>query len=217
MPQTWSDAIASQKFLLHLGCWLVGLAIFIALLPHYFNKVLLNKPGVQLDDFLLNWFTPKDWSLEIFILMIGAPLLFFVFNLRNPEKVLLSIQCYVVVNFMRITSLYLFTLEAPEGIIPLVDPFLESVAYGGNSVFNKDLFFSGHTSTLFLVFLIEKRRLLKALLLVSTCLIGLLLIWQRVHYTIDIMGAVIATSIVYVAITWLNNRIDFSYEDNKFS
>jgi membrane-associated phospholipid phosphatase len=107
---------------------------------------------------------------------------------------------------LRITSLYIFTLETPEGIIPLVDPFLERVAYGGNAVFTKDLFFSGHTSTLFIIFLLEDKRNLKIVILISTILIGLLLIWQRVHYTIDVLGAVIVTSLVVEGIRWLNKR-----------
>jgi membrane-associated phospholipid phosphatase len=209
MPQNWSDAMASRKFILHLVCWLIGLAAFITILPHYFNDVLLYKPGVRLNDFVLNWFAPKDWSIPIFILIFGAPALFFLFNFRSPEKVLLSIQCYVVINFMRITSLYLFTLEAPIGIIPLVDPFLAKVAYGGNTVFVKDLFFSGHTSTLFLVFLIEKRKLVKVILLISTVLVGLLLIWQRVHYTIDVLGAIFVSWGVFWLFIKLNSKVDF--------
>jgi membrane-associated phospholipid phosphatase len=109
---------------------------------------------------------------------------------------------------LRILSLYVFTLETPEGIIPLVDPFLEKVAYGGNATYTKDLFFSGHTSTLFIVSLAEKRRGLRIVLIMSTILIGLLLVWQRVHYTIDVVGALLVTFAVYRGITSLN-RLTF--------
>jgi PAP2 superfamily C-terminal len=207
MPKSWAEAIANRKFILHFLSWLAGLCLFVAILPHFLNDVLVAKPGIQLNDFILNAFIPRDWSVEIFILIIGAPALFFLFNLRNPEKILLSVQCYVVVNFMRITSLYLFTLEAPSGTIPLVDPFLAKVAYGGNDVFVKDLFFSGHTSTLFIIFLIEKRKPLKLLLLISTFLVGLLLMWQRVHYTIDILGAIFVSLCFYWLITRLNTKV----------
>jgi membrane-associated phospholipid phosphatase len=207
MPKSWAEAIANRKFVLQFLSWLAGLILFIAILPHFLNGILVDKPGVQLSDFVLNWFSPRDWSVEIFILIIGAPALFFIFNLRTPESVLLSVQCYVVVNFMRITSLYLFTLEAPDGTIPLVDPFLAQVAYGGHDVFVKDLFFSGHTSTLFIVFLIEKKKWLKIILLTSTILVGLLLMWQRVHYTIDVLGAIFVSFCVYWSIRRLNDRV----------
>jgi hypothetical protein len=213
MPRTWAEAISNRKFVFHFVCWLLGLAMFIALLPHFLNGILAPKPGIQLNDFILNFFHPKDWSVEIFILIFGAPALFFLSNFNNPEKVLLSVQCYVVVNFMRITSLYFFTLEAPEGIIPLADPFLAIVAYGGRDVFVKDLFFSGHTSTLFIIFLIERRRLIKIILLMSALMVGFLLMWQRVHYTIDVIGAVFVTFFVYWVITRLNKRTDFGDAD----
>ncbi len=213
MPQTWSEAIANRKFLLHLIGWLLWLALFIIILPYYFNNILLHIPGVQLNDPIFYLLTPRDWSFQILILIFGAPALFFLFNFRDPEKILVSIQCYVVVNFLRILSLYLFTLEAPDGIIPLVDPFLEKVAYGGNAVFVKDLFFSGHTSTLFIVFLIEKRKSIKFILLISTLLVGLLLVWQRVHYSIDILGAIFVTWGVYWFFTKVNDRVDFKKKD----
>jgi membrane-associated phospholipid phosphatase len=82
------------------------------------------------------------------------------------------------------------------------------VAYGGNAAFTKDLFFSGHTSTLFIVSLAEKRRGLRIIFILSTILIGLLLVWQRVHYTIDVIGALLVTFAVYKGITALN-RLTF--------
>lgn len=209
MPLTWKEAISNRKYVLLMFFWLIGLAVFVAVLPHFFNNVLLNKPGPRLDDFAFRFLAPKDWSPVIFALVFGAPALFLFANFSSPEKILVIFQCYVVVNFLRIVSLYLFTLETPEGIIPLVDPFLEKVAYGGNAAFTKDLFFSGHTSTLFIISLAEKRRGLRIVLILSTILIGILLVWQRVHYSIDVIGALVVTYVVYKGITALN-RVTFS-------
>jgi len=208
MPKTWKEATTNRQYVSHMFFWLVALAVFVSVLPHFFNNVLLNKPGPRLDDFAFRFLAPRDWSPVIFALVFGAPALFLFANFSSPEKILVIFQCYVVVNFLRIVSLYLFTLETPEGIIPLVDPFLEKVAYGGNAAFTKDLFFSGHTSTLFIVSLAEKRRGLRILLILSTILIGLLLVWQRVHYTIDVIGALLVTFAVYKGITALN-RLTF--------
>jgi hypothetical protein len=208
MPLTWKEAISNRKYVLLMFFWLVGLAVFVAVLPHFFNNVLLNKPGPRLDDFAFRFLAPKDWSPVIFALVFGAPALFLFANFSSPEKILVIFQCYVVVNFLRIVSLYLFTLETPEGIIPLVDHFLEKVAYGGNAAFTKDLFFSGHTSTLFIISLAEKRRGLRIVLILSTILIGVLLVWQRVHYSIDVIGALVVTYVVYKGITALN-RVTF--------
>ena len=203
---TWKDAFNSTPFKLYLVLNLIALIVFIAVLPVFFNTVIQPKPGIQLTDWFMNLFEPRDWSTFIFIIIFGAPALFFVANFKNPEAILLSLQCYVIVNYLRIASIYLFTLEAPEGLIALNDPFLAKVAYGGNAVFVKDLFFSGHTSTLAIVYFIEKRKNLKALLFISTLIVGLLLIWQRVHYSIDILGAWVITWLVYKGLKQLNKR-----------
>ena len=94
----------------------------------------------------------------------------------------------------------------PEGLIPLIDPFLAKVAYGGNAVFVKDLFFSGHTSTLAIVYFIEKGKSLKTVLLLLTLVIGLLLIWQHIHYTIDVIGAWVISWLAYKVIRHINSR-----------
>ncbi|NOS92950.1 MAG: phosphatase PAP2 family protein [Cyclobacteriaceae bacterium] len=203
---TWKDAFNSTPYKLYLALNLIALVGFVLLLPGFFNDVIQPKPGIQLNDWFMNLFEPRDWSTFIFIIIFAAPALFFLTNFRNPEAVLLSLQCYVIVNYMRVASIYLFTLEAPDGLIALNDPFLAKVAYGGNAVFVKDLFFSGHTSTLAIVYFIEKRKSLKTILLLLTIIIGLLLIWQRVHYTIDIIGAWVITWLVFKAIQHINSR-----------
>lgn len=203
---TWKECIRSSRFLLFFILSIIGIIIFILILPDFFNNVVHHRPGVQLNDYVLNWLPPVDWSIEIFVLIFGAPALFFLFNFKNPVAVLMSLQCYVIVNFMRLITIYLFTLEAPEGLIPLIDPFLAKVAYGGNAVFVKDLFFSGHTSTLFIIFLIEQNKSRKHILLISTVLVGLLLIWQHVHYSIDIVGAIFISWLVFLVFKFLNER-----------
>lgn len=208
MPITWKEAVANRKYVLLMFVWLVGLVVFVMVLPYFFNNVLLHKPGPRLNDYAFQLLKPRDWSPVIFVLIFGAPALFLFVNFSSPEKILVIIQCYVVVNFLRLLCLYVFTLETPEGIIPLVDPFLEKVAYGGNAAFTKDLFFSGHTSTLFIVSLAERRTWIKTILVLSTVLIGFLLVWQRVHYTIDVIGALLVTFAVYKGIVALN-RLSF--------
>lgn len=206
MQVTWKDAFKSTPFKLYLVLNIIALIGFILLLPGYFNNVIQPKPGIQLNDWFMNLFTPMDWSNLIFIIIFGAPALFFIGNFKNPMAILLSLQCYVIVNYLRIASIYVFTLEAPEGLIPLIDPFLAKVAYGGNAVFVKDLFFSGHTSTLAIVYFIEKGKSLKTVLLLLTLVIGLLLIWQHIHYTIDVIGAWVISWLAYKVIRHINSR-----------
>ncbi len=211
MNLTWKEAIANKKYRQAALAWLIGLTFFVVPLPYYFNYIIQPKQGIQLNDYLHDVLPVTDWSLEIFILIFAAPALFFANNMRSPLTILFSLQCYVTVNLMRMASVYVFTLEAPAGMIPLVDPFLAKVVYG-NTLFVKDLFFSGHTCTLFMLFLIERKLWVKSLLGLATGAVAIFLIWQRVHYTIDIIGAVLACLLVYRVFSrkitkndWLNN------------
>ncbi len=210
MFSEWKVALRNKKFNTSLIVSLIGLVMFATFLPYYFINILLPKPGSPLSDPVLNFFTPKDWSIEIFVGIYFTTVLSLIFNATKPYTILLGIQTYVIVNFMRLTSLYLFTLEAPAGIIPLSDPFLTKFAYG-QPIFVKDLFFSGHVSTLAILFFIEERKSLKIFILISTLIVALLLAWQRVHYSIDMIAAPIITWLIYRLFNNLNKVLIKDY------
>ncbi|MBS1490783.1 MAG: hypothetical protein JSS93_09670 [Bacteroidetes bacterium] len=206
MVASWKEVFHSKRFLIYFFLSLAGLVAFALFLPYFFNFILLPKPGQQLTDPVLNFFIPKDWSVEIFILIYFSAIISIISNLYKPKILLLGLQSYVLVNFMRLTSLYLFTLEAPEGIIPLADPFLSLFAYG-QEVYVKDLFFSGHASTLAVLFLIEERRFIKWFIFCASLSMSLFLIWQRVHYSIDIIGAYFFSYIVVRVFRYINRDV----------
>lgn len=202
----WKEALKNRRFIILLILSLIGLIAFALVLPYFFIEILLPKPGVTLTDPILNFFAPKDWSIEIFVLIYLCAIISLTFNFTTPKIILVGLQTYVVVNFMRITSLYLFTLDAPAGIIPLSDPFLTVFAYG-QPIYVKDLFFSGHISTLCVFLFIENRRVLKYFILISTLAVAVLLAWQRVHYTLDMVAAPLITWMVYRFFNWANSRL----------
>jgi len=202
----WKVAWTSTRFRIQFTLSILGMIAFVLTLPYFFNEILLPKPGVQLHDPVLLSFQPRDWSTEIFVLLYFAIVLSLSSNLKKPDAILLMLQTYVVVNFLRMISLYLLTLEAPEGTIPLNDPFLNDLAYG-KEVYVKDLFFSGHISTVCIFFLVQQKRILKWILLVSIVLMAILLAWQRVHYTLDMVVAPVMTWLVFKFFSWFNVRL----------
>ncbi len=201
----WKEALKSTRFRIHFILSVLGILAFAVSLPYFFNEILLPKPGIQLNDPILLFFQPKDWSIEIFVILYSITVLSLAFNIKKPHTILMIFQMYVVVNFSRMASLYLFTLEAPEGTIPLSDPFLTVFAYG-KEVYVKDLFFSGHVSTLCILFFVEQRKILKWVIFTSTILVSLFLAWQRVHYALDMLAAPLITWLVFRFFNWENQQ-----------
>ncbi len=149
-----------------------------------------------MNDFVLNLFSPQDHSWIIFGI-IYLSLLTVLYGLRTkPFLILLGLKCYLLITVLRMITMYVFTLEPPEGIMPLHDPIVDVIAYGGQ-VFNKDLFFSGHVATLTLFVLLEERPVIKKIMIVNTLIVAGLILLQRVHYTIDVIAAPVIMMGVY--------------------
>ena len=136
----------------------------------------------------VNILTPQNFSTAIFVLIYSTIVVAVFSFYKFPVMLLRVLQCYLLLTFLRIISIWLVPLNAPSGYIDLVDPFIGRFAYAGNYI-DKDLFFSGHVSILFLIFLFEERRWLKIIFMLSTFLVAAFLLKQHVHYSIDILAA----------------------------
>ena len=192
---SWTEAIKKKSFLVQLIVFTISILAVVLFLPYFFHTIIGPKPGVRINDLVLNAFAPRDNSWIIFGLIYLSLVITLQGIYRKPEIFLLGLKCYLILTLLRMVSMYLITLEAPEGIIPLHDPLVDLIAYGGNA-FNKDLFFSGHVATLSLFVCLEERPKLKKILLVDTILVAGLILLQRVHYTMDVLIAPFITYLV---------------------
>jgi PAP2 superfamily C-terminal len=188
----WKIALHNRRFVAWFLFALTTIVLIISFVEWYFQNIILNKPGFVIPDFVLDQFEPRDWSLEIMTLIYGALFIGIATNLGNPWRFLLGISTFAIVFWLRMIAMYLFTLEAPSGVIPLSDPFLTLIVYN-KSDFVKDLFFSGHVSSMCVATAVEIHKKIKWLLAVMTVTMGVLILWQHVHYTIDVVAAVIIT------------------------
>jgi len=113
----------------------------------------------------------------------------------------------MVMALTRVTTISLIPLEPPIGHIPLIDP-LTSITYGGSNIhITKDLFFSGHTSNLFMFFLCLQKKRDKQFALLATIIVGFLVLVQHVHYSVDVAGAFLFT---YPVVLWLRRHSFFN-------
>lgn len=146
-----------------------------------------TRPGVVLQDPLLAMITPVDLSLLTFILIYAGIISTVGMLLSHPRRLMIGLQIYAVYASLRLTGMWLVPLEAPAGLIPLVDPLM-SWAQTGHQL-NKDLFFSGHTSTMFICYLILPPGWGRPIFLTGVIIMATTLIVQHVHYTVDVLSA----------------------------
>jgi hypothetical protein len=164
--------------------------VLLAILMLSFSQFLQfieQREGVSLPDPLLKAFNPINLTWLTFTL-IYLSIVLFLFSLRkDPNKIIIALQAYGLMVIFRTIAMYLVPLEAPKTILLLNDPFVQ--LFGKGQILTKDLFFSGHTATLFLLFLLTKNKILKVIFLVSTVTVGIAVLLQHVHYSIDVFVA----------------------------
>ena len=135
-----------------------------------------------------------------------------VLFLATPKKFLKGLQAYAILLFFRTLFIYILPLEAPKGMIFLQDPitafFLNSV-----NVVTKDLFFSGHISAMCLFVYFSDNKKWKTYLMFATPLLAMLILWQHVHYTIDVVAAPFFAFICCKFIDVVNERWEFGLDN----
>ena len=184
--RAWSEAWADPGFRVRLAVTLPALVAVLAGLTRFLDWVE-KRPGVTLPDPLLSVLPPRDLTWLTFGLIYLGLVAGVGWLVARPRRLLLALEAYVVMVAFRIVVMWATPLEAPEGLLPLNDPLVR--LFGPSKLLTKDLFFSGHTSTLFLLGLAVTAPRWRALFFASAAVVGFCVLWQHVHYTIDVLAA----------------------------
>ena len=183
---TWKSFLSNKKNRVELIITVVILTT-IMLSFSQFLQFIEQREGVALQDPLLNTFNPIDLTWLIFALIYLSIILFLITFLKEPYKLMIALQTYGLMVIIRTIAMYLTPFEVPEKLILLNDPFVQ--LFGQGAVLTKDLFFSGHTATLFLLFLLAENKTLKITFLISTIIVGTAVLLQHIHYSVDVFIA----------------------------
>jgi len=183
---TWKSFLKDKKNLTEFVITAVIVTAVIIAFSHFLHFVE-QREGVVLNDPLLNAFNPIDLTWLTFALIYLSLIIFVITTFNKPDKLLVAFQAYGLMLIFRTIAMYLTPFEAPETIILLNDPFVQFFAKG--DILTKDLFFSGHTGTLFLVSLLAENKTLKTIFLILTILVGSAVLLQHVHYSVDVFVA----------------------------
>ena len=192
---TWREHLSERNAVVVL---LVTLAVFGITLFSYsrFITVIEQRQGVVFFDPVLNAITPVDLTIPIFLMLYGAVIGGFVVLWRDPPTLLRALRAYTILVGIRVACMALMPLDPPTGMIALADPVVTFFS-GSASSWSRDLFFSGHTSLLCLLALMMPSRTLRMVFVALTILMGIAVVVQHVHYTIDVVVAPLAAWAAY--------------------
>lgn len=182
----WREALADRGFRLRLALVVPSLVLALSALARFLERVEA-RPGVVLPDPLLALLPPRDLTWLTFGLVYLGLAAGVGWLASRPRRLVLALQAYVVMIAFRAVAMWAAPLEAPPGLLPLDDPLVR--LFGPARILTKDLFFSGHTATLFLLALAVTAPRFRALLLAATAAVGLCVLAQHVHYTLDVLAA----------------------------
>ncbi|MEI6817875.1 MAG: phosphatase PAP2-related protein [Bacteroidota bacterium] len=193
--ENWKEAWSSKSYRKEL----IGSILFIFVFWKFifwFFPYIQSRTGAVINDPILNMLTPMDLSWFTFICIYLVFISAMIHLMYHPRLLLVMFEVFLVVTTMRMLSLFFIPLDPPKGIILLTDPIIGKFAYN-NNVITKDLFFSGHTVLVFVMFLVVRHTWLKISYLILTICVGCALMIQHVHYSFDVMAAPIFTYLAF--------------------
>ncbi len=199
----WKAFLKVKQNRTELILTLVLLVIVLTILANFLNYVE-TRNGVVLPDPILNLFNPIDLTWLTFALIYVSLIVGITTLFPEPEKLVFALQLYVFMVIIRIVAMYLLPLNPPAQMILLKDPFVE--LFGTGKTLTKDLFFSGHTATLFILFLVSQKKTIRYIFLISLIIVAVSVLLQHVHYTIDVFAALFFTYACYELLIKMRNK-----------
>jgi hypothetical protein len=184
---TWTEAWRERAFRWRLALSLPALVATVIVLAAFVKRVE-GRPGVVLPDPVLDALAPRDVTWLAFGLIYAAILGALWLLARRPRRLVQALQAYALMAWARMAVMWVTPLDPPPGMIRLEDPLVQGLG-GASEALTRDLFFSGHTSTLFLIFLAVPGRRARPFFLACTAVVACAVLVQHVHYAVDVLAA----------------------------
>ena len=186
IKKNWINYLSGNNSWTEPVVTLILLISTLIFFTHFINAVEARN-GVELNDPVLKLFHPIDLSGIIFSIIYLSIIIGLITLLVDPKRLVIALQVYTLIVMIRIITLYLTPLNAPGNMIPLIDPIVNN--FGTGQLLTKDLFFSGHTATMFFLFLVSENKKMRLIFLLGFVIIAIAVLLQHVHYTVDVVAA----------------------------
>ena len=201
---TWKAAWRHVAFRVETVATFVLLVIVLGLFSRFLEWVELRN-GASISDPIIATIAARDFTWPIFLLIYGGLILGLATLAAHPVRLIAAVQSYILMVLIRFVVMYVTPFDPPPGIIPLADPFVQF--FGSGSVPTKDLFFSGHTATLLLLSFAARRNGLKLSFALCAFIVAVLIVWQHVHYTVDVLVAPFVAYASYRSVVFFQQHI----------
>ena len=188
-----ADVAFKRWFVINL---LVCLIIYFSII--HWLQINSCRSGMVVFDPIHALLPVYDFSLIIFFLTYTPTLLFILYIVQYPLLLHRAFTAFTAVFAVRALCIHLLPLCPPAGMIVLNDPILNDLA-DEQHILN-DLFFSGHIADISIFYFIAIDKSIKRILLVCGVIVAFLLVWQRVHYTFDVLAAPAFSYICYYVV-----------------
>ncbi len=198
----WAEALDHKKFKYEL----LGSILFLVGTMLLFSKFTIFvelRKGIQFNDPILDSFKAIDLTIPIFTFIYGGILFALGSLLWRPFRLMVLLQAYALMVLTRIVMMFVLPLVPPNGMIFLKDPFVE--LFGTGKTLVNDLFFSGHTATMFLLLFAVPKKLKWVFCLITFFVAGSVLL-QKAHYSVDVMVAPYVSYVSYQLILKFFNK-----------
>lgn len=180
--QAWNNSLF--RINVYLG---LSILILISLFMPIFFSFIERRAGIVLADRLLELIPALDVSILIFTLLYGTIIWAVIQLAQHPVTCVKVLWSYIFLCLIRIVTISLVPLNPPVGLVDMWDPL--SVLFYHSKAITKDLFFSGHTSTLCLAVLFLEGKQQRIIGFAIVALMGILLLIQHIHYSMDVLAA----------------------------
>ena len=184
--QNWKEASKDETFRRYFAPnFFISFALYFATI--HWIEINSTRHGSVLDDPIYHLLASRDFSLPIFFLTYSTVFIFIIYLVQYPLLLHRAFNSFSGVFMIRAVCIYFIPLSPAPDIIVLNDPLTNAIANEGRVL--NDLFFSGHIGDLMTLFFLCRNVALRRYIFACACIVGLLLVWQRVHYSIDIIAA----------------------------
>lgn len=170
--------------------WIAMIAFATMFVSVFFTlRYVETRQGFVIEDWSLDFLgKPRNFSIGIFAITYFAMIYAISTNVLRPRIFLHMLITYAFMQLSKCALLLFVPLDPPTNILPLSDPILETLFYGGN-VNLKDLFYSGHVATVCIAFVYARPRTMKIIFAILGLTLAFMMAQQRIHYILDVVAA----------------------------